>query len=329
MPRPRAVEVMFLGTIGLWSLNLTVTPHHPHARVPAARLRDRALRAREHRVRGADAGDRAVASGGAPRRRSCGRAAAFVYVNQIGFVYALDTTSASVIADDPRGDADLRGPAGLAFRTETLARRASGRARLLSFVGVARRGASATGGRLAGDRAGSCSGADHGSDLGRVLDPGHASHAALLGDPDQATVVTGSAWVVIALTSAGLSSPSQEWDLGWWDLGAARLRDARPLVLTNELVVPVARPDRAGARDARREPPAVPRRRDRRRAPLRDDSTCSSWAAAADRRRDPRRTTQRRSTARRSPRPSLGVSVRATCRRSAVPRSRRSPPPLR
>src|SRR4026208_2520497 len=83
MRRPTTLELMLLATIGLWSLNLTVSryilthgpPPPPHRGVRGGSLRI------------ARAG-RALVFG----------AAAVLYVNQLAFVYALHESTASVLA---------------------------------------------------------------------------------------------------------------------------------------------------------------------------------------------------------------------------------------
>ena len=108
---PTTVEVMLLTTIAPLVAQPHGQPLHPHARLPAARLRDRALRARGRCVFIAIT---LVARAVAPRSRGAtsvlvaGRGARSSSLNQIGFVYALERSSALRDRADPRRDADLR-----------------------------------------------------------------------------------------------------------------------------------------------------------------------------------------------------------------------------
>ena len=152
MRRPTNVEVMLLTTIGLWSLNLTVSRYiltHGFQPLAYATVRyglavlvlltltlilERSLRFARS--------DIALVVG----------AAAFLYVNQIGFVYALSKSSASVLGLILGATPIFAALAGLAFRTESLPPRFWGGA-LLSFSGVALV-AIGTGGELSGDLGG-------------------------------------------------------------------------------------------------------------------------------------------------------------------------------
>ena len=120
MRRPSTVEVMLLVTIGLWSLNLTVSRYIlTHGFLPLAYATVRygfavvvfvaltlALE-RSLRIRRADLGIVAAA-------------AAFIYLNQIGFVYALERSSASVLGLILGATPIFAALAGLLLGTESL-----------------------------------------------------------------------------------------------------------------------------------------------------------------------------------------------------------------
>ena len=119
MRRPSTVELMLSTTIGLWALNLTVSRYIlTHGFQPLA-YAHRPLRARRARLRVADARRRAVAPLLPPRPRARRRGGRVVYVNQIAFVYALETTSASVLGLILGATPIFAALAGLALRTES------------------------------------------------------------------------------------------------------------------------------------------------------------------------------------------------------------------
>ena len=136
MRRPSTVEVMLLTTIVLWSLNLTVSRYIlTHGFQPLAYATVRyglavavfialtLLLERSLRIRRRDLG---LVAG----------AALLVYLNQIGFVYALERSSASVLGLILGATPIFAALAGVALRTETLPPRFWAGA-VLSFVGVA------------------------------------------------------------------------------------------------------------------------------------------------------------------------------------------------
>src|SRR6188508_1040689 len=98
MRRPSSVEVMLLVTIGLWALNLTVSRYIlTHGFQPLAYSTVRYALASIAFIAIVLATERSLRI----ERRDLGlvvAAAATLFVNQIVFVYALKTTSASVIA---------------------------------------------------------------------------------------------------------------------------------------------------------------------------------------------------------------------------------------
>ena len=145
MRRPTSVEVMLLSAIVLWALNLTVSRYiltHGFQPLAFSTVRYGARVPRLHRDR---ARRGALAAHRPPRLPPRSAAAALVlFVNQIGFVYALKTTSASVIALILAATPIIAALIGLAFGTEVLPRRFwLGAA--LSFAGVALVALGATG----------------------------------------------------------------------------------------------------------------------------------------------------------------------------------------
>ena len=231
MRRLSTVELMLLTTIGLWSLNLSVSRYiltHGFQPLAYATVRyglavvvfvaitylvERSLRVERR--------DLALIAG----------AAAFVYVNQIGFVYALDKASASVLGLILGATPIFAALAGLAFRTETLPPRFWAGA-LLSFGGVGLVALGA-GGKISGDLGGVL--------LGVITAATWAGYSILVAQLMRrysatriSAVVLGSAWVLIALTAAPQMS-SQDWRLGWEIWALLLFATAGPLVLTNEL----------------------------------------------------------------------------------------------
>ena len=229
MRRPSTVEVMLLTTVGLWALNLTVSRYIlTHGFQPLAYATVRYGLAAlvflilvlviEGSLRFATR-DLALVGG----------AAAFVYVNQIGFVYALEKTSASVLGLILGATPIFAALAGLALRTESLPPRFWGGA-LLSFAGVALV-ALGSGGNLEGDLGGVLLGV-----LTAATWAGYSMLVAPLMRRYSATrisaVVLGAAWVPIALTGAAQVS-SQDWNLGWEVWALLLFATLGPLVLTN------------------------------------------------------------------------------------------------
>ena len=268
---------MLLSAIGLWALNLTVSRYiltHGFQPLAYSTVRYGLAAARLHRHRPRR---RAVAADRASRPRCWSLAAAVaLWVNQIGFVYALKTTSASVIALILAATPIFAALIGLALRHRGAA------AALLARRGAVvrrRRARRARSGRRAGRRPRRDPARHpHRRDLGRLLDPDHAADAAVLAVADQrgravALVGRDRADRPAADALAGLAAR-----LG--GLGAARLRDARPARDHERALVPVARPDRRLARDARDEPAAVRRRPLRGRAARRADRRCADRSAA-------------------------------------------------
>jgi drug/metabolite transporter (DMT)-like permease len=231
MRRPSSVEVMLLVTIGLWSLNLTVSRYIlTHGFLPLAYATARygfavlvfvvltLVLERSLRIRRADLGIVAAA-------------AAFIYLNQIGFVYALERSSASVLGLILGATPIFAALAGLLLGTESLSSRFWAGA-VCSFAGVALV-ALASGGAVSGDLGGVLLGV-----LTAATWAGYSILVTPLMRRYSATrisaVVLGAAWVPIALT--GLPQLSdQDWHLGPEVWALFVFATLGPLVLTNEL----------------------------------------------------------------------------------------------
>lgn len=231
MRRPSTVEVMLLTTIGLWSLNLTVSRYvlthgleplsYGSVRYGLAAVVFACLTLATERSLRLAPRDAAIALG----------AALVLYVNQLGFVYALDAAPASVLALILGATPVFAALVGLALGTELLPWRFWGGA-LLSFGGVALV-ALGSGGGLGGGLGGVL--------LGVLTAATWAAYSVLITPLMRrysasriSTVVLGAAWVPLALTSVP-QLRGQDWALGWeiWALLAFAVLG--PLVLTNVL----------------------------------------------------------------------------------------------
>ena len=263
-------------------------PLHPHARVPAARLLDRALRRSRRSSSSAIAlvAERSLRIARRDLARASGARPLVLCVNQIGFVYALKTTSASVIALILAATPIFAALIGLAFGTEGLPRRFwLGAA--LSFAGVGLVALGAAGAARRRRRRDPVRDPDR-RDLGRLLDPDHPADAALLAVADQRRRAAA------LLGRRSRSSGCRRRDPR---TGSSAGRSGRsflfatlgPLVDHEHPLVQVARPHRRVARDARDEPAAVRRRPLRGRAARRDDRRRPGGRRPPDRGRDPRR----------------------------------------
>ena len=231
MRRPTTVELMLLSTIGLWSLNLTVSRYilthgfeplaYSTARYGLAALvflcltlaLERSLRLSRH--------DLGVAAA----------AAAVLFVNQIGFVYALDRSGASILGVLLGATPVFAGLVGLALRLDALPRRFWVGA-TVSFAGVALVALGA-GGELSGDLGGVL--------FGVVTAASWAVYSILVTPLMRRSSATRISTVVLGfamlpITLVGLPQLGrQAWDLPtevWLLFVFATLG---PLVLTNEL----------------------------------------------------------------------------------------------
>ena len=231
MRRPTTVEVMLLSAIGLWALNLTVSRYIlTHGFQPLAYSTVRYGLAGAVFIVISLVAERSLRIS----RRDLGFvfAAAFVlWLNQIGFVYALSSTSASVIALILGATPIFAALIGLAFGTETL----QGRFWLgaaLSFAGVALV-ALGSGGALSGDASGIAWGLLTAATwavysvlitpLMRVYSPSRIS-----------AVVLPLSWVGIALVGLP-QTRTQDWQLGWEVWVLLVFATLGPLVVTNVL----------------------------------------------------------------------------------------------
>lgn len=158
-------------------------------------------------------------------------AAVAIWINQIGFVYALKTTSASVIALILAATPIFAALIGLAFGTEVLPRRfwlGAG----LSFLGVGLVALGA-GGELGGDVAGVL--------FGILTAATWAVYSVLITplmkrySPSRiSAVVLSLSWIGIALVGLP-QTRSQDWQLGWEVWALLVFATLGPLVITNVL----------------------------------------------------------------------------------------------
>jgi drug/metabolite transporter (DMT)-like permease len=223
--------VMLLSAIGLWALNLTVSRYIlTHGFQPLAYSTVRYGLAGAVFVVIALVAERSLRI--ARRDLAFVFAAALVlWLNQIGFVYALSSTSASVIALILGATPIFAALIGLAFGTEALpARFWIGAA--LSFAGVALV-ALGTGGALSGDASGIAWGLLTAATwavysvlitpLMRVYSPSRIS-----------AVVLPLSWVGIAIVGLP-QTRAQDWQLGWAVWVLLVFATLGPLVVTNVL----------------------------------------------------------------------------------------------
>ncbi|MGL6279859.1 MAG: DMT family transporter [Gaiella sp.] len=231
MRRPRTVELMLLLAICLWALNLSVTRYiltngflplpYGVVRYGLAALVFAGIglvAERSLRLRGRDLAIALAAAG-------------VLYVNQLGFVYALKTTSASVIAMILAATPIVAALIGLVLGREHLhARFWAGAA--LSFAGVAVVSA-AVGGALEGSTLGIA--------LGLITAATWAVYSILVTPLMQrhsatriSATVLAATWVPLTLTASPQLS-EQDWHLGPEIWGLLVFATLGPLVLTNVL----------------------------------------------------------------------------------------------
>jgi drug/metabolite transporter (DMT)-like permease len=231
MRRPLTVELMLLGTIVLWALNLTVTRYiltHGFLPLAYATIRygaaalvfagltlavERAFRILRSDVR------LVLAAAGA------------LWLNQLAFVYALKTTSASVIALILGATPIFAALLGVVMRTERLSGRFWAGA-VVSFAGVGLV-ALGTGGEVTGDLGGIL--------LGVATAATWAAYSVAIAplmrrySPSRiSTLVLALGWVAIML--CGLSQTTdQSFDLAWEIWPLLVFATLGPLVVTNIL----------------------------------------------------------------------------------------------
>jgi drug/metabolite transporter (DMT)-like permease len=231
MRRPSPVELMLLTVITLWSLNLTVTRYIlTHGFQPLAYATVRYGLAAAVFVVVVLVAERTLSV----RRSDLWLVLAAVltlWLNQLGFVYALKTTSASVVALILGATPIFAALIGLVTRTELLTSRFWLGA-TISFVGV---------GLVALGSGGEIRGGLGGVLLGVLTAATWAAYSTCVAplmrrySPYRiSAVVLSAAWVLIALSGSG-QTRSQDWSLDaevWALLVFAALG---PLVLTNVL----------------------------------------------------------------------------------------------
>ena len=231
MRKPTSVEVMLLSAIGLWALNLTVSRYIlTHGFQPLAFSTARYGLAALIFIGIAVVAERSLRIA---RRDLLSVAAAggVLWLNQIGFVYALKTTSASVIALILAAAPIFAALIGLAFGTEVLPRRFWVGA-TLSFAGVG----------LVALGAGGVMGGDIGGILLGVLTAATWAVYSILLTPLMqryspsriSAVVLSISWVGIAFTGWAQTS-TQDWQLGWEVWALFLFATIGPLVITNIL----------------------------------------------------------------------------------------------
>jgi drug/metabolite transporter (DMT)-like permease len=222
---------MLLSAIGLWALNLTVTRYIlTHGFQPLAYATVRYGLAASIFVALTLVAERSLRIA---RRDLVLIAAATiaVWVNQIGFVYALKTTSASVIGLIMAATPIFAALFGLALGIERLPRRFwAGAALSFAGVGLVALGA---GGALRGDLGGIM--------LGILVAATWAAYSMLVAPLMRrysplriSALVLGLAWVPIALCGARQTA-AQDWSLGWEVWALLVFSTIGPLVVTNIL----------------------------------------------------------------------------------------------
>ena len=231
MRRATSVEVMLLSAICLWSLNLTVTRYVlTHGFRPLSYATVRYALAALVFIGITLAAERSLRIA-RPDILAVAAAAAVLWVNQIGFVYSLKTTSASVVALVLGATPIFAAVFGLALRTERLPRRFWAGA-WLSLVGVGLVAVGA-GGELRGDLGGIV--------LAIVTAATWAVYSMLITplmrrySPSRiSALVLALSWVPIALCGIG-QTRDQSWELGWTVWVLVVLATVGPLVVTNVL----------------------------------------------------------------------------------------------
>lgn len=222
---------MLVGAILLWGLNLAVTRYvltHGFQPLAYATVRYGLAAAVFAAITLAAEGSLRLAAGDV---RLALVAVIAIYVNQVGFVYSLKTTAASVVALVLGATPIFAALLGLALRTERLSRRFWVGA-IVSFGGVGLV-AAGSGGRLSGDLGGI---------LLAILTAAtwavySTAVAALMRrySPSRiSAVVLGGGWALIALTGVG-QTRHQDYTVGWKVWALFVFATFGPLVLTNIL----------------------------------------------------------------------------------------------
>ena len=229
MRRPTSLELMLLATIGLWSLNLTVSRYIlTHGFQPLAYGSVRYLLAALVFCGITLFAERSLKV--APRDLPLLLAAAGVlYLNQIAFVYALHESTASVLALLLGATPIFAAIAGVMLGTETLPRRFWSGA-LLSFAGVALV-AIGSGDEVSGSLVGAL--------LGVLAAATWAGYSMLITPLMRrysasriSTLVLGATCVPLTLTAVPQLA-DQDWSLGWAVWPLVVFATLGPLVATN------------------------------------------------------------------------------------------------
>jgi drug/metabolite transporter (DMT)-like permease len=229
MRRPTTLELMLLATIGLWSLNLTVSRYIlTHGLQPLAYGSVRYLLAAAVFCGITLVAERSLRVA----RRDLGLvfgAAAVLYVNQLAFVYALHESTASVLALLLGATPIFAAIAGVMLGTETLPRRFWAGA-LLSFAGVSLV-AIGSGDEVSGSLVGAL--------LGVLAAATWAGYSMLITPLMRrysasriSTVVLGATCIPLTLTAVPQLA-DQDWSLGWAVWPLVVFATLGPLVATN------------------------------------------------------------------------------------------------
>lgn len=231
MRRPTTVEFMLLTVVTLWALNLTVTRY-----ILTHGFRPLAFSTTRYGLAAALFVAITLVVEGSLRIRVrdvplFGAAAVAIFLNQVAFVYAVKTTTASVVAVILGATPIFAALFGLAFRTESV----SGRFWLgaaVSFAGVGCVAVGAGGqlsGNLGGVLLGVCTAASWAA-YSVAITPLMQRYSA----QKVSAIVLPVGWVGIALAGAH-QTRVQDYGLGWrvWVLFA--FATAGPLLLTNIL----------------------------------------------------------------------------------------------
>ncbi len=231
MRRPSTVELMLLGTVVLWALNVSVTKYIlEHGVAPLAYATIRYGLAGLVFVGLALVAERTLRIARADLARVA-LAALTLALNQLCFVFALDLTTASTIGLLLGAIPIFAALFGLVLGTE----RATGRfwvAALVSFAGV---------GLVALGVGESFSGDIGGIALGLATAATWAAYSVILAplmrsySPTRVSaIVIPAAWIVIALSGLA-QTRDQSWSLGWEIWPMLAFATVGPLVLTNIL----------------------------------------------------------------------------------------------
>jgi drug/metabolite transporter (DMT)-like permease len=228
----RPVHLMLLATVFLWALNLTVTRYIlQHGFEPLAYAVVRYGLASAIFVAIAVVAERTLRIA----RRDLGLvalAAVLLWLNQLTFVYALDTTSASTIALLLGATPAFAAVIGLALGLERMSRR-FWVASVVSFAGVGLVAAGAAGGAVDASGAGILLGvataatwAGYSVAIAPLMSRYSASRIS--------AVVLSLAWVAIAATGARVAA-EQDYGVSATVWGLLLFATLGPLVLTNVL----------------------------------------------------------------------------------------------